>query len=389
MDDILISLIVPTRGRPAGMLAFLESVHANASFPQNIEAVMVVDEDDLESQAITFEGLRLVKVVVPPDLTMGALHTAGYRASRGKYIMLANDDVRVRTDAWDEQTLAAFRSFPDDIVLVHVNDMEQQQKLCVLPFVSRRFCDLSNGICPEEYMRYYIDDHVYDVFELLAKHGHDRIVYLSGVVFEHLNVVIDPAGKRLYQYNSKIQAQDATLFHEMAPARVALAARLAAWIEVERRSRTAVERRGAPLAQHVIAAAARRPKFRRFISEGNPILQRMPPFVEREIGRLFCIFGFSRIGTSLWNSACSRKAREKPQPVLVDPARWGFGVFLYDHKYFFVSADKLAALGGELPLEQCRSGAIPNVTVVNSLAEASALIARMKEKAAAAGDWAG
>jgi hypothetical protein len=382
MDEILISLIAPTRGRVEGMLSFLESARALAACPENIEVVVVVDENDPESQAITFEGLRLVRVVVPPGLTMGALHMAGYGASRGKYIMLANDDVRVRTDAWDEQTLTVFRSFPDDIVLVHVNDMEQQQKLCILPFVSRRFCELSNGICPEEYMRYYIDDHIYDVFELLAKHGHERIVYLSGVVFEHLNVVIDPAGKRLYQYNSKIQTQDATLFYEMAPARVALAARLAAWIEVEHRSRTAVERRGSPLAPHVIAGSSRRPRFRRFMSEGNPILQRMPPFVEREIGRLFCIFGFSRIGTSLWNSACSRKARKKPQPVLVDPDRCGFAVFLYEHRYFFISADKLAALGGQLSPERCRNGAIPDMQVVDSLAEASALITRIKAKAA-------
>ncbi len=181
---------------------------------------------------------------MPPGLTMGALSMAGYRASRGKYIMLANDDVRVRTAAWDAQALAAFRSFPDDIVLVHVNDMEQQEKLCILPFVSRRFCEFSNGICPEEYMRYYIDDHVYDVFELLAKHGHGRIIYMPDVVFEHLNVVINSAGKREYQYNSKIKAQDATLFYEMARARVALATRLAQWIDVERGSRAAVERRG-------------------------------------------------------------------------------------------------------------------------------------------------
>ena len=95
-------------------------------------------------------------------------------------------------------------------------------------------------------MRYYIDDHIYDVFELLAKHGHSRIIYMPDVVFEHLNVVINSAGKREYQYNSKIKAQDATLFYEMARARVALATRLAQWIDAERGSRAAVERRGSP-----------------------------------------------------------------------------------------------------------------------------------------------
>lgn len=380
MDEILISLIAPTRGRVEGMLSFLESVRAHAACPENIEVVMVVDEDDPESQAISFEGLNLVRVVMPAGLNMGALIMAGYRASHGQYIMLANDDVRARTKGWDERALAAFRSFPDDIVLVHVNDMEQKDKLCTFPFVSRKFCELGEGICREEYMRYYIDDHIYDVFELLAKRGHERIVYMPDVVFEHLNVVIDSAGKREYQYNPKIQAQDATLFYELAPTRLDVGTRLAAWIEAQ--SLEAVERRK-QLVPNVIAAASRRPRSRRFMSEGNPILQRMPPFVEREAGRLFCALGFSRIGTALWNRACSRKAREKPQPVLVDPDRCGFAVFLYEHKYFFISADQLAALGGRLAIEQCRSGIIPSVQVVDSLAEASALIARMKEKAQA------
>ncbi len=61
MDEILISLIVPTRGRVEGMLAFLESVRAHAACPQNIEVVVVVDADDPASQAISFEGLSLLR----------------------------------------------------------------------------------------------------------------------------------------------------------------------------------------------------------------------------------------------------------------------------------------------------------------------------------------
>ncbi len=379
MDEVLISLIVPTRGRPEGMLSFLETVCAHASNAQNIEVVMVVDEDDPQSHAITFKGLSLVRVVVPPGLNMGALNMAGYRASRGKYIMLTNDDVRVRTPAWDDKILAVFSSFPDGIVLVHVNDTTQKDNLCVFPCVSRRFCELTDGICPEEYIRYCIDDHVHHVFELLARLGHKRIVYMPDVVFEHLNVVINAAGQRACVPHPKIHEKDTLLFYETTRSRKELAIRVAAWIEAERRNRQVDETRPNVLAPRGDSASSDRPEFARFMSEGNPILQRMPPYVEREIGRLFCILGFSRIGTSLWNRARDRKALTRPQPVLVDPDRCGFAVFLYEHKYFFLSAIQLAALGGELNAHQCQAGAISNMQVAQSLAEASALIARLKK----------
>jgi hypothetical protein len=382
MDEIHISLIVPTRGRPEGMLAFLESVHANASTPQNIEAVMVVDEDDLESQAITFKELRLVRVVVPPGLTMGALIMAGYRASSGEYIMLTNDDIIVRTKAWDERALAAFRSFPDGIALIHVNDTMQEDNLCIFPFVSRKFCELSKGVCPEEYVRYRVDDHIHNVFDFLAGCGHERVVYLPEVVFEHLNVVISAAGNREYVANPRIQALDTALFYELADSRKELATRLAAWIDAKRHSHPVVDPGRNPLAPHAGQAPSHGPKSFRFIPENHPILQRVPPFIEREIARVFCALGLSRIGTPLWNDAGSRKARRRPQSVLVDPDRYGFAVFLYGHKYFFVSAAHMPALGGKLSAEQCQGGALPNVQVVDSLAEASALVARMKEKAA-------
>ena len=46
MDEVLISLIVPTRGRPRKMLSFLEGVRDHATSPQNIEIVMVVDDEE-------------------------------------------------------------------------------------------------------------------------------------------------------------------------------------------------------------------------------------------------------------------------------------------------------------------------------------------------------
>lgn len=230
---------------------------------------MVVDEDDPASQAITFDGLSLVRVAAPPGLTMGALIMAGYHASRGKYIMLMNDDVRIRTPAWDDKTLAIFRSFPDEIVLVHVNDTIFKDNLCIFPFVSRKFYEFTNGVCREEYRRYRIDDHIYHVFNLLALLGHKRIVYLPDVVFEHLNAELNAHGVAEYIPNPQIHAQDTALFDALAPSRKEQAIRLAAWIDAHRRSMIDESRRNI-LAPYLDSESLRRPELIRIMPEGRP-----------------------------------------------------------------------------------------------------------------------
>src|SRR5262249_38893742 len=172
------SLIVPTRGRPEQLRRFLASVAATARAPDALEVVLVLDDDDSASTCVTDEAIPLRHVVVRPGQTMGALNAAGYGASTGRYVMLLNDDVVVRTPGWDAKIRACFRAFPDEILLVHVNDTVFQKALCTFPIVSRRFCELAGGICPCDYVRYRIDDHIEDVFNLLGVLGPRRSLYL-------------------------------------------------------------------------------------------------------------------------------------------------------------------------------------------------------------------
>jgi hypothetical protein len=224
------SLIVPTRGRPAQLRRFLDSIAATARRPAHLEIVLVIDDDDPVSLAADHPRLTLRHVVGPPGRTMGELNSAGYAASAGEHVMLLNDDVIVRTRGWDATALRCFRRFPDPFVLVHVNDTLIRHHLCVFPLVSRAFCELVGGICPTEYRRYRIDDHVEDVFNLLAAVEVRRTVYLPEVVFEHTNAVEHPTAGRVYLSDAKILAEDAPRFDALFPARKELALRVLAAI---------------------------------------------------------------------------------------------------------------------------------------------------------------
>ncbi|HEY3787207.1 MAG TPA: glycosyltransferase family A protein, partial [Urbifossiella sp.] len=105
----LLSLIVPTRGRPEQLRTMLASVAATARNPERVEIILVIDSDDLFEPPATFPTLNIKRIIGAPGRTMGQLNRDGYEASRGQYVMLLNDDVIVRTRGWDRTVLSCFR----------------------------------------------------------------------------------------------------------------------------------------------------------------------------------------------------------------------------------------------------------------------------------------
>jgi ubiquinone/menaquinone biosynthesis C-methylase UbiE len=234
------SFLLPTRGRTDQVQRFAASVIKTAANLNQIEVILCVDEDDAGSHQIDCSPLASRTVVVTAGISMGALNQACFTASQGRYIMLINDDVVVRTKEWDAKIRSLFRSIQDDILLVHVNDLLFRDKLCTFPILSRRAC-LEIGLCPLEYHRYRLDDHIFDTYCLLAHLGHKRIVYLEDVVFEHLNhchQAPNTAGQtfrssccKMYVPNPEILSRDAAVYDARTAERKQNAVRLATLIE--------------------------------------------------------------------------------------------------------------------------------------------------------------
>jgi len=246
------SFLLPTRERPDLLRRFLESVRENTDRPDELEIIIAADDDDEASQNFHFEGLEIKKVVLPRGATMGTLNTTCYEACCGRFIMLVNDDIIVRTPHWDSQVGEVLAEYPDEIVLVHVNDLLFREKLCTFPMLSRRACE-AIGLCPDVYQRYRIDDHIYDTYSLLAFLGHKRIIYLPDVIFEHDNHeqqaesgdvhTFQSIDKKIYRPNQKIIDQDARLYDDRNVERKSNAIILARMIDVRRRKLLEASRR--------------------------------------------------------------------------------------------------------------------------------------------------
>lgn len=181
-----LSLLLPTRGRPELASRFLRSARDRAAQPGSVEAVLYVDDDDVGSQRISCPGIDVV-TIVGSRASMGAYNTACLRRSTGEIIILANDDIVIRTDGWDEAIRSLHKSVADEIYLAYPNDLFKGERLAAFPILSRRTCDLIVNPFPAEYKGAFIDYHLLDVFKRLQHSGIDRIVYLGHVVFEHMH----------------------------------------------------------------------------------------------------------------------------------------------------------------------------------------------------------
>ena len=176
LPNPIFSFIIPTRNNIHGLKILLDSFKATTNCLDSIEILLVADDDDQVSKDFVYHGIHIKKVIAKTGLPMGALNMMGFKASTGRFIMLLNDDVVLQTAGWDTQILSHFKKYSDGIILVHVNDLIFKEKLCTFPFVSRVFCDIIGGICPTEYRRHRIDDHLYNIFNLLGVLGENRIV---------------------------------------------------------------------------------------------------------------------------------------------------------------------------------------------------------------------
>jgi len=205
-----ISLLLPTRHRVALVHRLFESLARTTADLQGLEVVLYVDEDDPASQEISHPTLSLVKIVGMPGLAMGSMNRACYAASHGRYVMLINDDLIFRTQEWDIRILDTASRFADEIVLIYGNDLDQEDAVPTFPILSRTACEILGEICPRAYLDLYIDVHLLDIFKQLRRLGHNRILYLRDVVFEHMHHVVGKATPEMYY--KKNQRADEILF---------------------------------------------------------------------------------------------------------------------------------------------------------------------------------
>jgi glycosyltransferase involved in cell wall biosynthesis len=158
-----ISLLIPTRGRPAEFSRCIDSFRKNTR-QYNLEVVALTDSRD---STLPEYNKDLIDIEVDERLskagTVQMWNTLAEKAT-GDYLMMINDDNIMETDGWDSIFL---NSSPfDDIFVAWPNG---QQGQCVNPLISRRLYNILGWFVPRCFNWWYADTALHALGTLVGR----------------------------------------------------------------------------------------------------------------------------------------------------------------------------------------------------------------------------
>lgn len=117
----LVTIALATRGRIKDLIRFLDSVKTTTIYPQNIEVILGVDYDDADlKEIISITKMYPFDILVmvqrrSPNISDDYINRM-FAAGKGRWLWVMNDDVEIRSNAWD-------------VMLIHVDD--KGRPLCI------------------------------------------------------------------------------------------------------------------------------------------------------------------------------------------------------------------------------------------------------------------
>lgn len=187
---VAISVLCPTRARPALAGRLWKSVMETAASPDEIEIMVYLDQDDPEMAGYqteidafrTAHGSALFVLVGKPS--GGAVYATNSLAARmcGEIAMIFGDDVIIETPGWDRILIERVACFGDKVYLAWFADGNRDAELALHPALSREVIrELGYFHCP-------LFRHLYPEFyatELFKSIGRD--VFIGEVTARHYN----------------------------------------------------------------------------------------------------------------------------------------------------------------------------------------------------------
>lgn len=172
----MISLCVPTRGRPDRFNRMLHSAKAMAT--HNIEVCAWFDDDD-ETAALYPNDWDVHYGRGPREEHMSNTWNRAWSLASGDIAMLASDDIIFETRGWDIAVEQAFAQVRDRILMVYTaGDVPRQWP--ILPFVSREWIDAIGELTPPNYPGWFADNFIWSIAAELK-----RCIFLPNVTIMH------------------------------------------------------------------------------------------------------------------------------------------------------------------------------------------------------------
>jgi hypothetical protein len=176
-----ISVLVPTRGRPANVRRLVESAYSTSDLPPQF--VFYVDEDDPQRDETVHAAVTAgAMITIGPRIVLSEMWNRCAEVASHDVMMHCGDDIVFRTSSWDSAILEVFDRFPDKLVLVHGDDGYQRGNIATHGFYHRNWVDTLGYFVPPYFSSDYNDLWLTEVADAIG-----RRVYLPNVYTEHMH----------------------------------------------------------------------------------------------------------------------------------------------------------------------------------------------------------
>lgn len=185
MNNILVSILLPTRNRISLVERSITSMLSNSKDPGRVEIVIAYDDDDLASNEY-FKSAKwhdLIKsfdaseqiIVCSPQGYHGLHHyyTAMAKQAQGQWFMIWNDDAVMLTAEWDQHV----ENNKDFVGMLHMTTENFKPTLTLFPLIPRVWLDLFGEVSQHQLNDSWVQDicHKADaVQEIPVMVFHDR-----------------------------------------------------------------------------------------------------------------------------------------------------------------------------------------------------------------------
>lgn len=218
MNDV-ISVLIPTRGRPGRLRDAVQSAFDTAARPQAVEILVRVDFSDPAVQEYVAKSDESCRTFIVEDCVSYGQGIEFLREhAAGDILFAAGDDIIFRTDGWDERVRETFAA-SDGLMVAYPNNGKDREK-CEHFFTTSRWINTLGYMVRTEFRHFCVDQWV----EELAN-GVGRLTFLRDVVVEHMHKKYGKAPDddtyRLVRGNSQVNEADNALYKTLAPVRAA------------------------------------------------------------------------------------------------------------------------------------------------------------------------
>ena len=176
----MISVLIPTRGRPENVKKVLISGFNNAASPDLVEFLFYVDSDD---NSFPLEVLnKNIRIIRGPRMWLSVLQNILYSQAKGEIVMYAGDDIEFRTNGWDQIVRDKFEEFEDKIALVYGDDdATHGEKIAIHGFLHRNWINaVGTWVAPGR-------GSLYDYWHTEVARKVGRLVFVKGLVIAHIH----------------------------------------------------------------------------------------------------------------------------------------------------------------------------------------------------------